>query len=60
MEPDSFIIRLELLFDQLCEADFCSEFFYQKETCIGGKITSIKIYFNLTYCATSNKLYENL
>ena len=47
MEPDSFIIRLELLFDQLCEADFCSEFFYQKETCIGGKITSIKIYFKL-------------
>ena len=47
VKPDRLIIGFKLLFDQLCKADLCSEFFYQKKTCIGGEISSIKIYFNL-------------
>ena len=36
MESNRLVIGFKFLFDQAGKADLCSEFFYQKKSCIGG------------------------
>lgn len=42
VKPNGLIIGFKLLFDQLYKTDLCSEFFYQKKTCIGEKIVTVQ------------------
>lgn len=41
------IIGFENILDLFDKADLCSEFFDEKKSSIGGKITSIQNFFNL-------------
>ena len=51
------IIGFENILDLIDKADLCSEFFDEKKSSIGGKITSIKI-FLICLLQVSRKLLE--
>ena len=44
VKTDSLVCCLGLIADVVGETDLIREFLYEKETCIGGKVTTVEIY----------------